>query len=112
MAGVDPPRDQATRTVRPASHASPANGGGFGVKPSRSMRRGRPADAGDPVDLAELRVRARQLYRDSASDGTPVTGKQLAAACGMSPRWARARIAEARHGPTETPANPAGLAAV
>jgi hypothetical protein len=76
-----------------------------------SARRRRCAGADDPAELAARREHARRLYLDSASRGTPMTGKQLAAACNMSPRWARARIAEARQAQSGRPANPADLTA-
>lgn len=45
---------------------------------------------------AELQEQARQAYRDSKADGTPLSGQQLGEQFGRSRSWGRARIAEVR----------------
>lgn len=98
--GVDVPAVARSRHVpQPEPGAMPRSSGHASAS-ARQTGKGQQEDKAGAALAAErsaLRDHARRRYRDSAARGTPLTGKQLAAHCGMSARWARARIAEERH---------------
>jgi hypothetical protein len=52
-------------------------------------------ETGAPAGV-DVQEQARQSYRDSVADGTPLNGKQLGVLYERSERWGRDRIAEAK----------------
>jgi hypothetical protein len=100
--------DRVGRINRPALAVArrradrPAGAGGQSAQPRRPGRTaetrlraaptGKPGSAGGPVP----REKARRLYSESLQRGTPLTGAEVGAACGMGERWGRQRIGDNR----------------
>lgn len=82
------------RRTRHAPRKRPSSNRATPVGNKRHVRSG----AARQVGLAELRERGRRLYAQSLSRGTPMTGDEIGAACGLGARWGRQRIKEVRGG--------------